>query len=236
MAAIIGVATIICAAFLSNGLTNFKKDESNINVTGMAEKEIVSDLIVWNVTLNAEGNTRGETYSAYENTRKTFLSYLTAKGIKKDQISEDGASLNKRTKSYYQNGNYISVDDGFEVSQTIKVSSSDLPLVEKAYQDVSNLYAQGIDFSSSAPMYYYTKLNDLKKDLLHEASKNAYERAMTIADGCDCKVGKLTNSNMGVFQIVGLNSNEEYSWGGTFNTSSKVKVASITVKAKYEAD
>lgn len=235
---IIGVAIIICSALLCKGLTNFKKDDASINVTGMAEKEIVSDLIVWDVTLNAEGKSRAEAYREYEKTKKIFLSFLKNNGLKKENITEEGASLNKKTKSFYDSdrGRYVSIDDGFEVSQSIKISSSDLPLVEEVYQSVSNLYAEGIDFSSSAPCYYYTHLNDLKKDLLHDASKNAYERAKTIAEGCNCSVGKLTNSNMGVFQIVGLNSDEDYSWGGTFNTSSKVKVASITVKAKYEAD
>lgn len=233
---IIGIATIICAVFISKGLTNFKKKESSINVTGMAEKQITSDLIVWDVTLNAEGNTRGEAYKTYENTRKVFLEYLTSQGLKKESISEMGAQLNKKTKTFYVDGHYNSIDDGYEVNQTIKVSSSDLPLVEKAYQNVQSLYSRGIAFSSQAPSYYYTRLNDLKKDLLHEASKNALERATTIADGCDCNVGKLTNSSMGVFQIVGLNSGEDYSWGGTFNTSSKEKVASITVKAQYMAE
>lgn len=39
---------------------------------------------------------------------------------------------------------------------------------------------------------------------------------------------------MGVFQIVGLNSEEDYSWGGTFNTSSKLKTASVTVRSSYK--
>ena len=41
---------------------------------------------------------------------------------------------------------------------------------------------------------------------------------------------------MGIFQITGQNSNEDYSWGGTFNTSSKEKTASITMKLDYEVD
>lgn len=73
-------------------------------------------------------------------------------------------------------------------------------------------------------------------EMLHEAGANALERAKTIAEGCDAKVGSLRSSSMGVFQIVGKNSNEDYSWGGTFNTDKKEKVASITVKAVYEAN
>ena len=91
-----------------------------------------------------------------------------------------------------------------------------------------------MDFSSEKPLYYYTKLNDLKMEMLNQASANAYERAQTIAKGSDSKVGAIVSSSMGVFQIVGLNSEEEYSWGGTFNTSSKEKVASITVRTTYK--
>jgi len=41
---------------------------------------------------------------------------------------------------------------------------------------------------------------------------------------------------MGVFQIVAQNSSEDFSWGGSFNTSSKRKTANITVKLEYEVD
>jgi len=41
---------------------------------------------------------------------------------------------------------------------------------------------------------------------------------------------------MGVFQITGKNNNEEYSYGGSFNTSSRLKTASITLRVEYLAD
>ena len=47
---------------------------------------------------------------------------------------------------------------------------------------------------------------------------------------------KLKNAKMGGFQIVGQNSSESYSWGGSFNTSSKRKTASITMKLEYETE
>ena len=113
------------------------------------------------------------------------------------------------------------------------MSSNNLPIVERVYQKISELYGSGINFSSEKPLYYYTRLNDLKMEMLNRASANAYERAQTIAKGSDASVGALVSSSMGVFQIVGLNSDDEYSWGGTFNTSSKEKVASITVRTTY---
>jgi hypothetical protein len=41
---------------------------------------------------------------------------------------------------------------------------------------------------------------------------------------------------MGVLQIVGQNSDEAYSWGGTLNTSSKKKTASITMTLNYRVE
>jgi hypothetical protein len=43
-------------------------------------------------------------------------------------------------------------------------------------------------------------------------------------------------ADMGVFQITAENSSEEYEWGGSFNTSSRRKTASVTIRLKYEID
>jgi uncharacterized protein len=55
-----------------------------------------------------------------------------------------------------------------------------------------------------------------------------------ISEMSGARVGKLEDAQMGIFQITGQNSNEEYSWGGTFNAGSKEKKASITMKLTYK--
>ena len=231
-----GVVTVISAWLLSNGFTNFKKDAPTINVTGMAEKQITSDLIVWNITVDAEDDTRSDAFSAYKKTARVLRRYLNDHGIPDKEISTNSVDISKQTKEYYDSDEkrYFTVDKGYSASQTFTVSSHDVSNVERVYQNISELYNQGISFSSSTPSYYYTKLNELKMEMLGKASANAYERAQVIAKGSEATVGPLISSSMGVFQIVGLNSDEEYSWGGTFNTTSKEKVASITVRTTYK--
>ncbi|HRN42703.1 MAG TPA: SIMPL domain-containing protein, partial [Vicingus sp.] len=92
------------------------------------------------------------------------------------------------------------------------------------------------EFYSNQPQYYYTKLSKLKIEMIAEATKDALTRAKSIAENGNGNLGKLKNANMGVFQIVAQNSSEEYSWGGSFNTTSKRKTASITVKLDYEVE
>lgn len=68
------------------------------------------------------------------------------------------------------------------------------------------------------------------------STEDARLRAEKIAEFSGGKLGKIVSAKMGVFQITGQNSNEDYSWGGTFNTSSKEKTASITMKLVYDID
>jgi lipoprotein len=233
--AIIGVVVVIGAWFIASGFKNFREGQPVISVTGMAEKEITSDLIVWKITVNAEGSTRSSAFTEFEKSARVMSKYLQTHGIPEKEITLSSVDISKRTKDFWDEDSrkYVTLEDGYSVSQTFTVSSNELKRVEGVYQRISELYNSGMDFSSEKPLYYYTKLNDLKMEMLNQASANAYERAQTIAKGSDSKVGSVVSSTMGVFQIVGLNSDEEYSWGGTFNTSSKEKVASITVKTTY---
>ena len=72
--------------------------------------------------------------------------------------------------------------------------------------------------------------------MLKDASEDARNRAKVIAEGGASSLGKLQHSSMGVFQIVGQNSDEDYSWGGSFNTTSKLKTATITVTSTFALD
>ncbi len=94
---------------------------------------------------------------------------------------------------------------------------------------------KGIEFNSQSPEYYYTRLHEIKIDLLAKASEDAKTRAQTIAISSGASLGSLRKANMGVFQITGKNMNEDYSYGGVFNTTSKEKTASITLRAEYKA-
>lgn len=69
--------------------------------------------------------------------------------------------------------------------------------------------------------------------MVGEASADAYARAEQIAEESGDELGGLKTSNMGVFQILGKYSEEDYSWGGTLNTSSKEKTVTITVSSVF---
>jgi hypothetical protein len=69
--------------------------------------------------------------------------------------------------------------------------------------------------------------------MIEAATTDAKERADKIAENAGSSLGELKDAEMGVFQITGQNTSEDYSWGGSFNTSSKKKTANITIRLKY---
>jgi len=110
-----------------------------------------------------------------------------------------------------------------------------LDKVDNASREISTLISQGLELSSNSPSYYYSKLEDLKLELISQASQNAKQRATNIAEEAGSSLGNLIKADLGIFQITGQNDNEEYSYGGAFNTTSRSKTANITVKASYLA-
>lgn len=125
---------------------------------------------------------------------------------------------------------------GYNLKQNVTVDSRDVSKVEKISREFTELKQSGIEINSTSPAYYYTKLSELKIDLLAKASSDAKLRAKTIAENTGGSLGNIRKAVMGVFQITGQNSNEDYSYGGAFNTRNKNKTATITMKVDFAVD
>lgn len=72
--------------------------------------------------------------------------------------------------------------------------------------------------------------------MIAEATENGRIRAERIAENAGAYLGNLKSAKLGVFQIIAQNSNEDYSWGSSFNTWSKRKTATITMKLTFGVD
>lgn len=137
-------------------------------------------------------------------------------------------------QNYTSSGQYIGEEfTGYTLSQMVQIDSKEVSKVEKISREVTELLNKGIQLYSLSPRYYYTKLDDLKIEMISSATENARLRAEQIAKNSGTKLGELQMARMGIFQITGQNSNEDYSWGGAYNTASKAKTASITIKLTY---
>lgn len=233
----IAVAVIVSTLFLSDAVIERYRIDNGISVTGLGRRDFVSDLIIWQSSVSARAANLKEAYSIIESRKQKVKEYLIKKGVKSQELEISSIDIEKEFQTMYEaNGTSYSQFIGYKLTQRIRVESKNVDLVEKVSREISELIDQGIEIITESPLYYYTKLSELKVEMIAQATADAKLRAEHIAEKADAQLGKLKKASMGVFQIIGQNTDEDYESGGSFNTSSKNKTATITVRLEYTAE
>lgn len=229
---------IIGSLIIANAYKYKFRSTETIAVTGLAETDFTSDQIVWKGVFTRYGIDLKQSYSSLKADETEIRRYLQTKGVPDSNIVFSSVNVEKSFETDYDDNGRIrgNIFKGYTLTGIVTVDSKNINLVEQVSREVTELLQKGIEFNSNQPAYYYSKLNELKIDLLAKASLDARQRAETIAKNSSVSLGKLKKANMGVFQITGKNNNEEYSYGGSFNTASKQKTASITLRVEYLAN
>lgn len=233
---IIGI-TVIVAAIVLGGAYRYKYlQQQTIEVNGGAEIDFSSNLIVWTGSYSRKAESLEKAFSDLKIDEQKVRQFLQSKGINMNDVIFDAVNTSKDYDNKYNDEGRItgSVFSGYTLTQSIKIQAKDIDNVEKVSREITGLIQSGVAFNSNAPTYYYTKLADLKINLLSKAAADGRQRAETIAKNSGQSLGTLQSAEMGVFQIIGQYSNESYSWGGAFNTDSKEKTASITIKMSFK--
>ncbi|MDT0645266.1 SIMPL domain-containing protein [Zunongwangia sp. F260] len=236
-AIIFSVAIVVAAVFLGNAYVSRANPDGVISVTGSGSENFTSDLIVWEGQFSRVNPDLEEAYEQLNEDKETVRRYLLDKGINEENLVFNSVQTNEQQENQYQNGNYVgSIFKGYELIQLVKIESSEVELIEGVSREITELLNKGVQFNSTPPRYYYTKIADLKIEMISKATEDARLRAEKIAQNSGGSLGDLKSANMGVFQITGQNSGEDYSWSGAYNTADKKKTASITMRLDYEIE
>ena len=246
---------IICATILisvrtlSGSWRRTHEIKNSIAVTGLATRDFKSDLIVWGGSFSCTHENLKEAYALLKKDEQTIRTYLVGKGVKGEEIVFDAVSIDRNyvtvtEKTGKKKHGYGEEDEettrqvftGYTLTQRVNIESTDVDKVEKLSREVAELITKGIELNASSPLYYYTKLSELKLQMLAEATKDGHNRAEKIAENSGSKVGKVLDATMGTFQITAQHSKEDYSWGGTFNTTARDKTVSVTVKLQFDVE
>jgi len=230
IALIFGIAIVISSWLFSYSWKNTHHLNDIITVKGSAKKDFTSDLIIWEANFNRKAATIQEAYSAIKRDADTVKKYLESKGVADDEVTFSAVNIEKNYEEVVDKNNRTTrIFSGYTLSQTASIESKSVDKIEVISREITELINSGLELYSGQPRYYSTKLAEIKLEMLAEATKDARARAEKISENAGNHLGSLRKADMGIFQITGRNSDEEFSYGGTFNTSSKEKTASITV-------
>ncbi|MCX6347772.1 MAG: SIMPL domain-containing protein, partial [Actinobacteria bacterium] len=116
--------------------------------------------------------------------------------------------------------------------QTVEIQSKEIQKITDLSKNVQALINEGVIFSISSLQYYVTNLPELRINLLADAVKDAKARAQKIAEGTGKKIGTIKTANMGVVQVLPVNSTDVSDYG-TYDTSTVEKEVMITVTVLF---
>ena len=223
----IAAATIASSVILSKGFLKVMKfTREQIAVTGSAQKDIKSDYIVWTASFLKRGADSAAAYKQLKEDLVKVKKYLVAKGVDDKNIlvyQVGTATLYKKNEK----GNDTGDIQGYVLTQNIQIKSEAVDLITRLSMESTELIDQGVEFSSGAPEYYYTKLDELKIEMLAKATQNAKQRAENMTGATGNKIGLMRSAKMGVFQITPINSTDVSDWGVNDATSLEKKVTAV---------
>jgi hypothetical protein len=211
-----------------------KRGDQTIVVTGSARKRIRSDLVIWRASVTYQAAALADAYRALSENVPRVRSYLVGKGIPENQITI--SSISSQTLHAKSNaGEDTGQITGYSLRQELEVRSTDVDKIAKIAREATELINQGILIESAAPEYHYTKLGDLKIEMLSEAAKDAKVRAQQIAQSTGSSIGSVRSARMGILQITPADSNE-VSDTGMNDTSSLEKDITAVVNVGFAID
>lgn len=227
----LAIGLVVSSCLISQKLVEVKLANQVITVKGYAERKISSDFAVWRGTFAVTSKDLVSGYNQIQADLEKVLKYLEANGVKRAEVgisAVQNSALNKMT----EDGNVTNEIEGYRLSQTVALQSADIARIDKLSKESSVLIRDNIGFTSEQPEFYYTKIDDVKIEMLGEAAKDAKERAVRLAESSGNKVGTLRSAQQGVFQITAPNSANVSDYG-EYNTTSIDKSVKAVVTMQY---
>ena len=209
--ALLGASFVLSFAFVSlgekvyDGLTHFRSFDRYITVKGLATKDVDADLAVWSLSFNMASETLADAQANLAGAEKTVRDFLVANGLKPEQIRLQNMNVVDRKAQIYNNGGDMTLR--YILSETLVARTGDVAAMVKASQNVSELVKSGVTLgdpnggTNPVPQYLFTKLNDIKPELIAEATKNAREAAEQFARDSGARVGSIRRASQGLFTI-----------------------------------
>ena len=214
----LAIALVMSSIVLGWSYTRVKKGDEAVTVTGSARKRIKSDLVVWTAAVSFQAPKLSEAYSQLSDNVPRIKQYLISKGVPENQMTISAISSTTLRRRDAEGVESTEIT-GYSLRQEIEVKSNDVERIAQIAREATELINQGILLESMPPKYSYTKLGDLKIEMLGEAARDAKIRAEQIAGSTGNKIGALRSAKMGVLQITAADSTEVSDYGINDTTS-----------------
>lgn len=197
---------------LGNAAIEFKQFDRSVTVKGLSEREYTADIVIWPIQFTAAGNDLESLYNAIELNTTKIVNFLGKKGINTDEITTSSPAITDKSAQQY--GGNSRAEFRYSAVQTVTVYSKNIDAVRGVMGSLSQLGKQGIVITggnyNSQTDYIFTRLNDVKPEMIEEATKKAREVAEKFASDSQSSLGKIKRASQGQFSISARDKNNPH--------------------------
>ncbi len=225
---ILSFSLALSGYFIGNGI--FKSmTKRTVTVKGLAEKDVKADLAVWNIHISKVGSSLLSIQKDLNTDIQKVKKFFISQGFKDYELQDLRIQVKDRSTDYLSRDEMKSLENKRYVIETgVLIRSNNVNLVDSVSRKLGDLVSQGIAITNdySGPIYIFNGLNDIKTEMIQQATKNAKVSGEQFAKDADTTLGKIYTANQGVFSIESRDPIDNWSNNEKQSIDKKVRVVS----------
>ncbi len=192
-AGVLALGMVAGGYLLGDGLKRAHAADRSVTVRGLAEKDVTANLATWSIAYSATGTDMASVRAEIDQNTAQLRDYFIKLGFKANDLTPIGAGVNQ----YLNNG-----VNSITITQRMLLRTSDIARAQRAVAGQFDLVRRGVTLQEGSGMRYsFTRLNDIKPEMVAAATKDARAAAEQFAKDSGTRVGGIKSATQGYFSI-----------------------------------
>ena len=171
-----------------------------VTVKGLSEREVPADLALWPIVFTHTGNDLTALQARVEKDAEAIRGYLSGFGFGDGESSLSAPRVSDNWANY---GGQRPAER-YQVESTLTLRSDKIDQVRQAIQQSGDLVRAGVTLIRSyeySTQYLFTRLEEIKPEMIAEATRDARRAAEQFAEDSGSRVGGIRRAQQGYFSI-----------------------------------
>lgn len=203
LGALVALGLALGGLFIGSGLYRARVADRYVTVRGFAEREVAADLAIWPIVFTATAEDLSTLQRRIDESADKIQAFLEAE-FSADEITIASPRITDR-QAQGMTGVGGGRIDRYAAEATVTLRTSRIDDVRRAMSRAGELVSKGVAVIRSyeyTTQYLFTRLDEVKPEMIAEATRDARRAAQQFAEDSGSRVGGIRNAQQGYFSVT----------------------------------